>query len=142
METSRISLRFIEGKNTWEGLAFQQLQASATTGGDVAHLVGQPSLLDSSNRVATANDGRDALGGSKLSQLLSNCLIACCKLLKLKDSHRSVPNDSVTGVQCSTESLDGIWANIKTHPTFRDSGGSNSLKMMHLPQTCQPLQHQ
>lgn len=75
METSRISLRFIKGKNTWEGLAFQQLQASTTAGGDVAHLVGQPSLLDRSNGVTTTDDGRGALCGSKISQLLGNCLM-------------------------------------------------------------------
>lgn len=70
---NRINLRLVKGKNTWEGLAFQQLQARATAGRNVAHLVGKPSLLNSSNGVTSTNDGRDTLP-SELSQLLRDCL--------------------------------------------------------------------
>jgi hypothetical protein len=73
MQQADINLCLIKGKDTWEGLAFQQLQTRTTAGRDVAHLVSQPSLLHSSNRVTTTNDGRDTLPG-KVSQLLRNCL--------------------------------------------------------------------
>jgi len=45
---------------------------------------------------------------------------ASCKLLKLKNSHRPIPDDSLGGLQSLTESLDRVRANIQAHPTIRD----------------------
>ena len=55
---------------------------------------------------------------------------ASSKLLKLKNSHRTIPDDSLGGVQRLTESLDGIRANIETHPTVRDRRCRNNLQMV------------
>jgi hypothetical protein len=55
---------------------------------------------------------------------------ASCKLLKLEDSHRPVPDDSLGSVQSLAETLDGVRANIKAHPTIRDRRCMNNLQMM------------
>ena len=55
---------------------------------------------------------------------------ASSKLLKLKNSHRTIPDDNLGGVQRLTESLDGIRANIETHPAVRDRRCRNNLQMV------------
>ena len=52
---------FVEGGHAGEDLAFQQLEAGATAGGDVGHLVGQAGLFHSSHGVTAADDRAAAL---------------------------------------------------------------------------------
>ena len=48
-----LCLGVVESGDTWQHLAFQQLKAGATTGGDVGHLLGEAGLLDSGHGVTT-----------------------------------------------------------------------------------------
>ena len=44
------------GMNTWEHLALDSLEESATTSGDVGNLVGETELVDASYRVTTTDE--------------------------------------------------------------------------------------
>ena len=49
------SLLALDGCNTWQNLALDGLEQCTTTSRNVAHLVGQTELVDTSHRVTTAN---------------------------------------------------------------------------------------
>ena len=53
-----------EGINTGQHQALEKLERRTATSGDVRHLLGKASLLDSRDGIATADDGDGALPGA------------------------------------------------------------------------------
>ena len=62
------AIRHREAPPLRQGLTLDELHGSATTGGDPAHLVGKVELVDSCDRVATADD-RGAVGSATASAI-------------------------------------------------------------------------
>lgn len=52
-----------DGCDAGEHLAFDSLKKSATTGGNIGHLVGEAELVDTSHGVTTANERESTIVG-------------------------------------------------------------------------------
>ena len=112
-------LSLVKGGHPGEQLALEELQGGSATGGDVGHLLGETGLLDSSDRVTTADDG-DAALASQASEGVGNTEGSLGESLHLEHAHGSVPNDGLTVGKTSIDVLKGLGANIKAHPSIRD----------------------
>ena len=109
--------------NAGKSLALKELKGSTAAGGDVAHLVMEAHLVCCSCAVAAADDG----GCIGVSHSLCDCLCALGKDRVLEDAHRSVPDNSLGGLDGICEELDGLGADIHAHLVGRDLVDINSL---------------
>ena len=96
-------------------LAFQQLEAGSTTGGDVRHLFGEACFLNSSNGIATAND-RAAAFSTDFSQGCGNGVGSGRELVELEHAHGAVPDHGLAISQGRLEHLDRIRTDVESHP--------------------------
>lgn len=117
-----------QSSNTGELLALQQLQASTTTGGDVAQLVLDAVLGSNSGGITTTNDDNLAVLAA-LDSSIESGLGSLGELLKLKDTSRAVPQDGLGLGDGLLVQLDGLLAAVETHPAVGDtrlvSGGAS-----------------
>ena len=83
-------------------------------------LLGNAGLLDSRDRITSTNDG----DGSGLLGSVGNSLgdgdSTLGEVGELEDTHGTVPDDGVGGVDGVGEVSDGLGTNIETHPTIRN----------------------
>ena len=98
------------------------IRDSATTGGDPAHLVGQVELVDSCDRVTTADDR----GAVSLGESLGDSLGAVSKVVKLEDAHGAVPEHGLGALDSLGIELLGLGTDVHTLTIVGDSVGSNN----------------
>ena len=79
---------------TGENLTLDSLEQGTTTSRDVAHLVGQTELVDTSYRVATT-DQRECTLGSCLGDSLTDSAATSSEVVALEYTGRTVPQDGL-----------------------------------------------
>ena len=89
----------------------------------MGHLIGKAELLNGSRTVAAADDA-DRAGLGKCS---CHSLGALCEGFKLENAHGAVPNDGLCVFDCVGEKLNGLGADVHTHPAVGDSVNGNYL---------------
>jgi hypothetical protein len=85
----------------------------------VGHLLSDSGLLDGSNRVTSSNDGDASLGGEG-GELVGNSDRSLGELGELKDTHGAVPDHSLGVIKGLVEDLNGLGANVESHPSVGD----------------------
>ena len=88
----------------WQYLALDSLEQSATTCRDVRNLISQTELVDTSYRVTTTDERECTLLGS-FSDCLSDCLRTTSEVVELKYTGRTVPEDSLSTLDGSSNYL-------------------------------------
>mmetsp|Transcript_13005 Transcript_13005/g.22029 ORF Transcript_13005/g.22029 Transcript_13005/m.22029 type:complete len:479 (+) Transcript_13005:86-1522(+) len=119
-------LSLVEGGDTGEDLALEQLEGGATAGGDVGHLVSEACHLDSGHGVTTTDDG-DRVG--HFSEGVGDGEGALGEGLHLEHAHGAVPHHRLTGLELGLERLDGVGPNVETHPAVGNLVGSADLRV-------------
>ena len=85
----------------------------------MAHLLGQAGLLYCRDGVATADDGDAALAG-EFSEGGGDGVGALGEGVHLEDTHGAVPDDGLAVGEGALELLDGLGADVQTHPALGD----------------------
>ena len=89
-----------------ENLAFEVFEHGTTTGGDIAHLVGETHLLHCSHAVATTDGGKATLLAS-ISHTEGNLVSTLGKSAEFEYTGRTVPKD---GLAVHDDVADGLAA--------------------------------
>src|SRR6185312_6757643 len=93
-------------------LAFQKLQRSSTAGRDMSDLVCQTRLMDSGNRIASADNGcTSPIPGNRFSDLHG----AMGKWRNFKNAHWTVPYNRLRTRNFFTECGDCFRTNVQPH---------------------------
>jgi hypothetical protein len=122
-----LRLSRVKGSNTREDKTLKELEGSATTSGDVGHLLSEAGLLNGSDGVTSTDDGDGALA-SALSEGLGDSVGALSELVELEHTHGAVPDDGLAVRELLLDELGGLGAVVKTHPSVGDSLDAGDLK--------------
>lgn len=106
--------------NTGQSLAFQQLQRSTTTSGNVAQFVLLTGLGDKGSSVTTTNNDSGAVLGG-LDTGLEKGVGATSKRRELKDTSRAVPEDGLGLSNGLSKEFSGLGSTVETHPVRGDT---------------------
>lgn len=111
-----------QGSNTRQVLAFQELQRSTATSGDVAQLL-LSTVLGSDGGSVTTTDDDDSAGLSSSDSSVESLLGSVGERLQLEDTGGAVPQDGLSSGNGLLVQLDTLLANIETHVAVGDTVG-------------------
>ena len=109
-----------------ENLAFEVFEHGTTTCGDIAHLVGQVHLLDSSHGVATTHSGKATLL-TGIGNALCDMIGTFGKSAELEDTGRTVPEDGLARHNDLADSLAALGTAVHALPTIGNLTTGNNL---------------
>mmetsp|Transcript_722 Transcript_722/g.1317 ORF Transcript_722/g.1317 Transcript_722/m.1317 type:complete len:236 (+) Transcript_722:124-831(+) len=84
------------------------------------NLAAEASLIDSSDRVSTANNSCSSTLLGCVGQHLGDCICSVSEMGHFENAHWSVPDNCLALVNLTLEFVKGVRTNIQAHPVTRD----------------------